>query len=116
MGFQLVADMRREDGSVPLVQLAPEWEERFATYQIESDRGGIDIALPPDQFNRLSAAVSEKMNAISEQGVVPALVTSVRRRRFLRTVMQSTGLVNPVLSFEELGTDVRPALIGVVAA
>ena len=32
LGFQLVAEMRREDGTLPLVQLAPEWEETFNTY------------------------------------------------------------------------------------
>ena len=116
LGFQLVADMRREDGSIPLIQLAPEWEDRFATYQIESDRGSIDVALPPDDFNRLATAVSERVNDVSERGIFPALVTTMRRRRFLRTVLKSSGLSNPVLSYEEIGVDARPALVGVVAA
>ncbi|MCE8001068.1 MAG: flagellar biosynthesis protein FlhA [Rhodobiaceae bacterium] len=114
LGFQLVADMRRDDGSIPLVQLAPEWEDRFATYQIESDRGGLDVALPPDEFNRLANAVSDRMNEASEQGIFPALVTSMRRRRFLRTVLKASGVSNPVLSFEEIGVEARPALVGVV--
>jgi flagellar biosynthesis protein FlhA len=47
---------------------------------------------------------------------MPAIVTSARRRRFLRTVMMAKGLTNPVLSFEEIGLEARPALVGVVAA
>jgi flagellar biosynthesis protein FlhA len=43
-------------------------------------------------------------------------VTSVQRRRFVRTVMASRGLTNPVLSYEEIGLDARPALVGQVAA
>lgn len=114
LGFQLVAEMRREDGSIPLIQLAPEWEDRFATYQIESDRGTLDVALPPEDFNRLSAAVSLRLSQASDQGIFPALVTTMRRRRFLKTVLKASGLTNPVLSFEEIGLEAKPALVGVV--
>ncbi|MEO1152259.1 MAG: flagellar biosynthesis protein FlhA [Pseudomonadota bacterium] len=115
LGFQLVADLRRADGTLPLVQLAPEWEERFS--QHEYDRGGPgDIALPPDEFNRLAAAVADRLTRAGENGDYPAVVTSVRRRRFLRTVLSAKGISNPVLSFEEIGTEARPALLGLVAA
>ena len=116
LGFQLVAEMRREDGSLPLIQLAPEWEDAFTTYQMDADRGGLDIALPPELFNRLADAVSTQLTEANERGVYPALITSTRRRRFLRTVMRAKGISNPVLSFEEIGADAQPALVGVVAA
>ena len=115
LGFQLVAEMRRDDGTLPLIQLAPEWEDMFNTYQVEADRG-LDIALPPDVFNHLAKCVSEKLNDANQNGVYAALVTNTRRRRFLRTVMRAKGISNPVLSFEEIGLDARPALVGVVAA
>ncbi len=116
MGFQLVAEMKRDDGTIPLVQLAPEWEETFMTYQIETTTGGFDIALPPDLFNRLADGVSERLGQTAEQGLHPALVTSTRRRRFLRTILKTRGISNPVLSFEEIGLEARPALVGMVAA
>jgi flagellar biosynthesis protein FlhA len=116
LGFQIVAELKRADGSVPLIQLAPEWEKAFATYQIDSDRGQRDIALPPDLFARLANGLTERVNRASEGGVFPALVTSVARRRFLRTVVQAKGLHMPVLSYEEIGTDARPALLGQVPA
>ncbi|MCB1364752.1 MAG: flagellar biosynthesis protein FlhA [Rhodobacteraceae bacterium] len=115
LGFQLVAELRRDDGSIPLVQLAPEWEDAFETYQIEAG-GGLDIALPPDLFNRLAENASHRLSEIAEQGVFPALVASSRRRRFLRTILRTRGIANPVLSFEEIGLDARPALVGIVAA
>lgn len=115
LGFQLVGEMRRPDGTLPLVQLAPEWEDTFTTYQVEADRG-LDIALPPEIFNKLADAASEKLNDANQNGINAALVTSTRRRRFLRTVMRARGITNPVLSFEEIGLDARPALVGVVAA
>lgn len=114
LGFQLVAELRREDGTLPLVQLAPEWEDTFQTYQIEAN-SGFDIALPPETFNQLADNTSEKLAEASQNGIYPALVTSTQRRRFLRTVMRAKGITNPVLSFEEIGVDARPALVGVVA-
>lgn len=115
LGFQLVAEMRRVDGTLPLIQLAPEWEDTFATYQVESERG-FDIALPPELFNQLAERASAKLNDAGQNGIYPALVTNTRRRRFLRTVMQAKGISNPVLSFEEIGLDARPSLVGVIAA
>lgn len=115
LGFQLVAELRRIDGTLPLVQLAPEWEDTFATYQVESDRG-LDIALPPDLFNQLAERASDKLDAAGKNGIYPALVTNSRRRKFLRTVMRAKGISNPVLSFEEIGLDAKPSLVGVIAA
>lgn len=116
LGFQLVAEMRRPDGTIPLVQLAPEWEDTFNSYQVNMDRGIADVALPPDDFNRLAAAIAEKVAQAADAGTYAAVVTSTRRRRFLRTVMTAKGIPNPVLSFEEIGIDARPALVGMVPA
>ena len=116
LGFQLVAEIKRSDGTIPLIQLAPEWEDTFTTYQVDGDRGSLDVALPPDLFNRLTSALADKLTAASEQGIFPAVVTSTRRRRFLRTVMRAKAMANPVLSFEEIGLEARPSLVGVIAA
>ncbi len=116
LGFQLVADLKRPDGTIPLIQLAPEWEETFAAYQVEGDRGQADVALPPNEFNRLAQNLAERIARAGETGVHAAIVTSTRRRRFLRMVMAARGLTAPVLSFEEIGLEARPALVGMVAA
>jgi flagellar biosynthesis protein FlhA len=115
LGFQLVAELRREDGTVPLIQLAPEWEERFQRYQVEGASAG-DVALPPDEFTRLVSGISERLTQAAENGLFPAIVTSMRRRRFLTTVVAAKGLSAPVLSFEEIGLDARPAMVGQVPA
>lgn len=115
MGFQLVAALKRDDGTVPLLQLDPEWEDRFSNYQIDSQTG-IDVALPPDLFNRLAGSIAERFRDSSDRGLFPALVTTSRRRRFLRAVMNAKGIGNPVVSFEEIGLEARPAIVGTVAA
>ncbi|MFN2307757.1 MAG: flagellar biosynthesis protein FlhA [Paracoccaceae bacterium] len=116
LGFQIVAEVRRPDGTLPLVQLAPEWEDAFAAHEIRGDRSGGDVALPPDAFNKLATGLADRLREAAEQGTYAAVVTSMRRRRFLRTVMSAKGILNPVFSFEEIGVDARPALVGLVAA
>lgn len=116
LGFQLVAGLRRADGMLPLVQLSADWETTFAEYQIEGPGAGLDVALPPEAFHRLAQAVSETLDQAASMGENPALVTSARRRRFVQTVLTAKGIRTPVLSFEEIGIDARPALVGTVAA
>lgn len=116
LGFQLVANLQRDDGSLPLIQLAPEWEDTFSTYQIDGDANRLDVALPPELFNTLTEAVSHEVSKAGDQGLFPAIVTSTARRRFLRTVLSARNIANPVLSFEEIGIEAKPSLIGVVAA
>lgn len=116
LGFQMVAEIKRDDGTIPLIQLAPEWEHAFNTYQIDGERGYGDVALPPEDFNRLANGVAEKLARASETGIYPAIATPRHRRRFLRTVLSAKGITNPVLSFEEIGIEARPSLVGLVPA
>ncbi len=116
LGFQLVADLKREDGTIPIIQLAPEWEEIFNTYQIEGERGQVDVALPPDDFNRLAGGIAEKISQASEAGIYPAIAAARHRRRFIHTVLAAKGIQNPVLSFDEIALEARPSLVGLVGA
>lgn len=114
LGFQLVAPLKRGDGTLPLVQLAADWEGLFGRYQLEGDRTGADVALPPEDFSRLAERLATTFHKLDETGTQAALVTTARRRRFLRSVMAARDLAQPVLSFEEIGMDARPALVGQV--
>ena len=83
---------------------------------MEGSHGSLDVALPPDRFEALTTGLAQTIGDAGNRGVLPAVVTSARRRRFLRTVMVAKGLSNPVMSYEEIGLEARPALVGVVAA
>jgi flagellar biosynthesis protein FlhA len=65
-------------------------------------------------FNRLAAGIAERVAKAGEKGIFPAVITSARRRRFLRTVVAAKGIAAPVLSFDEIGLDARPAIVGLV--
>ena len=116
LGFQLIANLKRPDGTIPLIQLAPEWEQTFSTYQLDAEQGVANIALPPELFSKLVTSVAEQVSEQTERGVSPAIVTSMQRRRFLRTVISARGVTAPVLSFEEIGTEAAPSIVGVAAA
>jgi flagellar biosynthesis protein FlhA len=74
------------------------------------------VALPPDMFNRLAAGLGDQVSHAADKGIYPAVITSTRRRRFLRTLMTARGIANPVLSFEEIGLEAKPSLVGTIAA
>ena len=116
LNFQIIAPITRADGTIPLIQLAPEWEETFATYQSPSDKSGQEVALPPELFNKLADSIAEKVSKQAQNGTDVAIVTSTRRRRFIRTITRAKGISAQVISFEEIGFDARPSLVGVVPA
>jgi flagellar biosynthesis protein FlhA len=116
IGFQLVASLRREDGTIPLVNLASGWEKRFSEYEVATDRGAPDVALPPQEFEKLAKSIAEEFAKAGQKGLYPALVTQGRRRRFVRSLLTAKGIPNPVMAFEEIGLDAKPALIGTIAA
>ncbi len=115
LSLQLLEGLKRVDGTVPLLQLASEWEDTFNKYALGPDHGG-DVALPPELFQRLTQGAADKLAHLSEEGVFPAVISSARRRRYLRTVLSAKGITAPVLSFEELGSSAKPALMGVIPA
>lgn len=114
LGFQMVANLKRPDGTLPLIQLDSEWENVFSEYQVGSPDGIGDIALPPDVFNSLAGHISATLQNANENNISPALVTNTHRRRFLKTLTKAKGISIPVLSFEEVGTEASPSLVGVV--
>ena len=116
LGFQLVAELRRADGTLPLVQLAPDWDDVFTRHQIDGAAAGLDVALPPADFARLGTGLAEAFARLAEDGTRAGLITTARRRRFLRMVLAARDIAAPVLSFEEIGFDARPALVAQVPA
>ncbi|MCR9109166.1 flagellar biosynthesis protein FlhA [Marivita sp. XM-24bin2] len=116
LGFQLVASMRREDGTIPLVHLSSDWEKRFSEFEVATERGMPDVALPPKDFEALAKNIAEELARVGKKGVFPVLVTPGRRRRFLRSILSAKGIANPVMAFEEIGLDAKPALVGTISA
>lgn len=111
LGYQIVADLKRQDGTIPLLQLSPEWEEVFRAHQTERIDTAASVALPPELFGKLAERVA---GSLSEATQAAAIVAAPGRRRFLRSVLTAHGISLPVLSFEEMGFEAKPALVGIV--
>lgn len=111
LGRQLTAAIREKDGSIPLIQLAPAWEETFQKHEIVKESGEKDIALPPEEFNRLTRSLGDQIQRAAANGRFPAVVTFADRRRFIRTVLYSKGIRNPVFSYEEIDMQSKPTLL-----
>lgn len=113
LSYQFVSKLRDDNGRLPLVQIGPNWEMQFNTHETADESGRRDIALPPDVFNQLASSVRKQLDDSARQGVYAAIATTSKRRRFIRSVLSAKGLNNPVVSYEEIGTSERPAIMGV---
>lgn len=113
LSFQIVDRLQDDQGRLPLVQLSATWEQKFAEYEVNSEGGGSDIALPPELFGELITAIQTKLNEVAQKGIVAAVATTSRRRRFLQTVLASKGIRNAVVAYEEISARSKPYIIGV---
>lgn len=115
LSFQLTAALREKDGALPLIQLDPAWEALFARNEVSGSGGANDVALPGPDINRLTERIAAEITRIAETGRNPAIITAARRRRFIRAILAARGISSPVLSYDEIGTGVRPTMLGTVS-
>jgi flagellar biosynthesis protein FlhA len=54
-----------------------------------------------------------KLNETAQKGIVAAVATTSKRRRFLQTVLASKGIRNAVVAYEEISAKSKPYIIGV---
>jgi flagellar biosynthesis protein FlhA len=109
---QITAAIRNARGEAALVQLSPEWEQTFLKYEIVKGPNNKEVALPPEEFNRLTRSVQEQLRLAAAQKITPAIITFADRRRFIRTVLSAKGIRNPVIAYDELDLQTKPVLVG----
>jgi flagellar biosynthesis protein FlhA len=109
---QITASLKGRDGKAPLIQLEPRWEEIFSQHEVVRASGQKDVALPPEEFNRLTRAITDQLRRAAAEGVFPAIVAFAERRPFLRAVLHAKGIRNPVVAYDELDPAVQPVLFG----
>lgn len=109
---QLVSNLKREDGSIPLIQLSTAWDPIFEEHKYQQ-KGNLDeISLPPELFNKLTAKLSEEVEIASRNGVFAGIITTAVRRRFLSAIAISSGIPNPILSYDEIAVGMKPTIVG----
>ena len=62
---------------------------------------------------RLDVLRNQILNETAQKGIVAAVATTSKRRRFLQTVLASKGIRNAVVAYEEISAKSKPYIIGV---
>jgi len=109
---QFLSKLRNTKGNLPIIKISQDWENCFSEHEVKDPNGQGDIALPPDLFNRLAADLREQLDKAASQGNYAVVAVSARRRRFLRTILDSKGVQNPVVAYEEVLPSERPIILG----
>jgi len=113
LSLQITHKLVAADGTLPLIQLGPEWEGLFRQHEVRDGGGASDVALPPSEIRRLASGVGAKLREASSRGQYPAVAVPGNRRRLVRLLLDAGGVKSPVLAFEEIGARHRPAFVGV---
>ncbi len=117
LSYQFISKLHDEQGRLPLIQIGPDWETLFCEHEIKKPENAqglpVDIALPPDEFNKLAASVQANLDKSAHTGQYAAIATSAHRRRFIKTVMTAKGIRNPVISYEEIPPAEKPIILAV---
>ncbi len=112
LSFQFIESYQAGDGSLPLIQLSPKWDTTFAErMDATPDKPG--GTLTGEELKQLGDEIQEALNKAALTGAYACIVVSSRRRRFVRDVVRSRGLQNPVIAFEEINPGNRPSMLAV---
>jgi flagellar biosynthesis protein FlhA len=101
------------DGHLPVITIEPLLEQQLGEVLRTSDNGSF-LALAPDKAEALTLAVAQKAREAEREGEMPVLVCAAPLRPALRKLTRTAAPRLPVLSYAELGSQLRLDTRGVV--
>jgi flagellar biosynthesis protein FlhA len=110
---QISAACTAESGVVPIVTLAPAWEQAFAAALMGQGEER-QLAMPPSELQRFIEALKATLEAHAMQGELPVLVTTPSIRPFVRAVVERFRPATVVLSQNEIHPKARIRTLGQV--
>ena len=114
LGPSISAGNATPDGMLPVVTIDPLLEHDLLA-SLRDGAGGLDFQLEPDHLQAVIQAFRSKVHEVEQRGLNPVVLTSRTLRRPLRRLLALTEIHAPVLSMEELGSQVRVETQGHVA-
>lgn len=98
-------------GAIPIVTLAPHWDNEFAEAIIGhgDDR---QLAMAPSSLQGFMAAVRDTYDKLASQGEIPCLLTSPAIRPFVRSIIERVRPATVVLSQNEIHARARIRSLG----
>jgi len=109
-----ISAQQTRDGTIPIVTLAPRWDEAFG----ESILGQGDdrhLAMAPSRLQEFIASVRETYDRLAADGEIPCLLTSPTLRPFVRSIIERVRPATVVLSQNEIHTRARIRTLGMVS-
>jgi len=102
-----------QDGRLPCITLDPLIEHGLAE-TLRTGEGGSFLALEPELLERLSIDITRRVEQAEQAGIQPVLLCSAPLRPALRRLVRTVVPRVPVLSYTELGSQLRVETVGVV--
>ncbi|MCA3254792.1 MAG: flagellar biosynthesis protein FlhA [Alphaproteobacteria bacterium] len=101
------------DGTIPIVTLSPDWEDRFAENLVGTgdDR---QLVMPPSQLQAFIAALRDAFDRFAQAGETPCLLTSPLVRPYVRMIMERVRPTTTVLSQNEIHLRARVRALGTI--
>jgi flagellar biosynthesis protein FlhA len=103
-----------DDGYIPLLTLAPEWEQAFAESLAGSGEDR-QLAMPPSKLQQFITAVRTAYERQAQAGETPILLTSPSVRPYVRSIVERFRPSSAVISQSEIFAKARIKTVGRVA-
>ncbi|MCF8466049.1 MAG: flagellar biosynthesis protein FlhA [Sneathiella sp.] len=103
---QISAINTAEDGYIPLITLAPQWEQNFAN-AIVGQGDDRQLSMAPSQLQEFIAKVREVFDTLARQGHNPVLLTSPVIRPYVRSIVERFRPTTVVMSQNEIHPKAR---------
>lgn len=113
LGPSISAGNATPDGTLPVVTVDPVLEHQLMS-SLREGINGADFQLEPNDLQTVITAFRTKVNQVEQGGLSPVILTSRLLRSPLRRLLALTEIHAPVLSMEELGSQVRVETQGFV--
>jgi flagellar biosynthesis protein FlhA len=105
---------RGPDGVIPIIALAPAWEDAFAEALVGAGEER-QLAMAPSRLSAFMHALRAAFDAAAAGGEAPVLVCSAGVRAHVRAVVERFRPATPVLAHTEIHPCARLRTIGTVA-
>jgi flagellar biosynthesis protein FlhA len=101
------------DGHLPVLTVEPMLEQQLSELLRTSESGSF-LALAPDKAEAFTLAVAHRAREAEREGEMPVLVCAAPLRQAIRKLVRTANPRLPVLSYAELGSQLRLDTRGVV--
>ncbi|MCW3798835.1 FHIPEP family type III secretion protein [Sphingomonas sp. BN140010] len=101
------------DGAIPVVTLAPEWDQAFAD-AIIGECDARQLAMAPSALQAFMAGVRETFDRLAQAGEIPCLLVNPSLRPFVRSIIERVRPATVVLSQSEIHVRARIRSLGSV--